>query len=101
MKIIPINTTCTITDKKTLEKIDKQEKIYNLSGGEQQRIALARVILKESSLILTDEPTGNLDPENSQKIFNILKRLNKDGKTIVMVTHNKDLAQQCDRIVKI
>lgn len=79
----------------------EHEKIYNLSGGEQQRIALARVILKESNLILTDEPTGNLDPKNSQKIFNILKRLNKEGKTIVMVTHNKELAMQCDRIIKI
>jgi putative ABC transport system ATP-binding protein len=79
----------------------EHELIYNLSGGEQQRIALARVILKDSNVILTDEPTGNLDPKNSQKIFNILKKLNKEGKTIIMVTHNNELAMQCDRIVKI
>lgn len=68
------------------------KKIYQLSGGEQQRIALARVILKNPRFIYADEPTGNLDAENRSLVFEQLKKLHKQGRTIVMVTHDTELA---------
>ena len=79
--------------------IDK--KVYQLSGGEQQRVALARVFLKDSPLILADEPTGNLDEENAQFIFSELKRMSLEGKTVLVVTHDINLAKQCDRIIEL
>ncbi len=69
-------------------KID--EKVYKLSGGEQQRVALARLLVKKCDLILADEPTGSLDKENAGKVISILQQFNKMGKTIVMVTHNEE-----------
>lgn len=77
------------------------KKVYKCSGGEQQRIAMARLLLKQCDLILADEPTGNLDLDNKEKVFNILKELNKMGKTIVLVTHDKELAEQCTRVLQI
>ena len=73
----------------------------NLSGGEQQRIAIVRVMLKRCELILEDEPTGNLDDENKQLIIQLFKKLKSKGKTIVCVTHDHDMAQAADRIVRI
>ena len=66
----------------------QKRKIYSLSGGEQQRVALARTIVKPSWIIFADEPTGNLDEENSKKIMDILFELNRGGKAIVVVTHD-------------
>ena len=80
-------------------KIDS--KIYELSGGEQQRVSLARVMLKPCEIILADEPTGSLDEETSEEILKILKHLNQQGKTILIVTHNVDIANKCDKIYKI
>src|SRR5574344_362232 len=74
------------------------KKIYTLSGGEQQRVALARIMLKRGNYILADEPTGNLDKDNSIKIFNILKDLSLKGKTVIVVTYDLDFANKCDRI---
>lgn len=79
----------------------KNQKIYKLSGGEQQRIAIARLILKESVLILADEPTGSLDEENRNMIISFLKEFNKEGKTIVIVTHDKYVASECKRVINI
>lgn len=62
------------------------KKVYTLSGGEQQRVALARLMIKKCELILADEPTGSLDPENTRMVMNILKNINKEGKTIIIVT---------------
>lgn len=76
-------------------------KIYTLSGGEQQRTALARILLKESQIILCDEPTGSLDPINSQMILQLLFQCRQQGKTIVIVTHDPKIASQCDRIINI
>ena len=69
-----------------------------LSGGEQQRVAIARALINEPALLIADEPTGNLDPENAEKLFNLLVNLCKTRSlSILMATHNMDLAQQFDR----
>jgi len=72
-----------------------------LSGGEMQRVAIARALVNDPEIVLADEPTGNLDSENSDKIFELLKSLHDVGYTIVMVTHNKDLASRADRIITL
>lgn len=81
------------------EKIDK--KVYTLSGGEQQRIALARVFLKQCDIVLADEPTGSLDKGSAEKVVALLKELHKEGKTIVLVTHDEDIQNQCERMIRI
>ena len=79
-----------------------ESRINELSGGEQQRIAIARAILKPGELILADEPTGSLDPQMAQPAFELLKLLRDEyGKTIILVTHNMNQAQQCDRIIDL
>lgn len=77
------------------------KKIYTLSGGEQQRIALARVIIKKGDIILADEPTGNLDIDNRNIVMNNLIELNKQGKTVIIVTHDNYVAQQCSRSIRL
>ena len=77
------------------------QKVYQLSGGEQQRVALARLLIKDAKYILADEPTGNLDRQNSRIVFEILQLLNKLGRTIIMVTHDENLARQAQRIIEI
>lgn len=77
------------------------KKICELSGGEQQRVALARVILKQNEIIFADEPTGNLDEENTDMIIEILKQLKQQGKTIVCATHNYKMADVADRLVHL
>lgn len=72
-----------------------------LSGGQQQRVAIARVILAHTDIILADEPTGNLDGENAKNVMDILKALNKEGKTIVLVTHDLKIANYADRIIRL
>lgn len=75
--------------------------INSLSGGEQQRVALARTMLKPSKLILADEPTGNLDDTNCSKVWDILLKLNKMGKTVVVVTHDERFLIHFDSIVNL
>ena len=72
-----------------------------LSGGQQQRVAIARAILAHTDIILADEPTGNLDGENAKNVMDILKALNKEGKTIVLVTHDLKVANYADRIIRL
>ncbi len=72
-----------------------------LSGGEMQRTAIARGLVNEPEILLADEPTGNLDSENSDKIFDILRSLRSNGLTIIMITHNTDLAARANRTVHI
>lgn len=73
--------------------------IQVLSGGEKQRVAIARILLANKPLILADEPTGALDQDNSQIIMSILKELNHQGKTIIIVTHDDSIAKQCQRVI--
>ncbi len=87
---------------KTVGLSDKlNTKVYKLSGGEQQRVALARLLVKKNSVILADEPTGSLDSENAKMVMQILHKLNKEGKTIIMVTHDASLFKGADVIVEI
>lgn len=72
-----------------------------LSGGQQQRVAIVRAILAHTDIILADEPTGNLDGENAKNVMDILKALNKEGKTIVLVTHDLKIANYADRIIRL
>lgn len=72
-----------------------------ISGGEQQRTAIARALVADNEYILADEPTGALDEENSRELMNILKDIHETGKTIIMVTHDKDIAEYADRIIEI
>jgi len=72
-----------------------------LSGGEQQRVAIARALANDPDIIFADEPTGNLDSHTADDIFSVLKSLSDEGKSIIMVTHNIELAERCPRIIKI
>lgn len=77
-------------------------KPLELSGGEQQRVALARAIVNSPAIILADEPTGNLDTENSEIVLDMFKELNQRFKqTIIMITHNPEAAQHCNRIIRM
>ncbi len=89
-----------VLDKVGLKELMNQT-IATLSGGQQQRIAVARIILKPCDIILADEPTGSLDKENTQLIMNLLKELHASGKTIIIVTHDLNIAQQTNRIISL
>jgi len=78
------------------------KKVNKLSGGQQQRVAIARALINDPSIIMGDEPTGNLDTQNSQIVFDIFKELSKERhQTIIAVTHDVDFANSCDRIIEL
>lgn len=95
----------TISIQEALEKVGMSDfvnaKVYTLSGGEQQRIALARLMVKKCDLILADEPTGSLDEKNAKKVMSILKQMNEKGTTIILVTHSEELKQQGGRVIEL
>jgi len=72
-----------------------------LSGGEQQRVAIARALANDPDIIFADEPTGNLDSNTAEDIFELLKSLTAEGKNVIMVTHNHELAERCERTITI
>ncbi|MEQ9891174.1 ABC transporter ATP-binding protein [Pectobacterium aroidearum] len=72
-----------------------------LSGGEQQRVCIARALVNEPPVIFADEPTGNLDEENERRVLDLLQDLHRQGRTIVMVTHNPELGRFADRIIRL
>lgn len=73
----------------------------HLSGGEQQRVCIARALINEPGILLADEPTGNLDQKNGQIVLDLVKKLRSDGNTIVLVTHNPDIAQLGNRVINL
>lgn len=91
----------SVMKKVGLQDLSLKTKIYTCSGGEQQRIAIARAILKEPKLIIADEPTGNLDRDNSDNVINIFKALNKQGITIIMATHDSNYFDVGNKIINL
>ncbi|KLE17096.1 peptide ABC transporter ATP-binding protein [Clostridium sp. C8] len=108
---IPLDySNIKIKDKKekiinVLKKLNIEEKINKypteLSGGQCQRVAIARALVNNPDIILADEPTGALDREMGQQVIDIFKEINNDSKTIIIVTHDSNIASQCDRIITI
>lgn len=88
-----------------LSQVGLKEQMYKkpnqLSGGQQQRVAIARALMNNPAIILADEPTGNLDTKSGDEIMKILKDLNKLGNTIIMITHEKDIAEQAKKIINL
>ena len=91
--------------KSVLERVglsDKADRLPDqLSGGEQERVAIARAIVNEPPILLADEPTGNLDTDTAGQVVSLLEQLNKDGQTIIMVTHNPQLCQHTSRTIQV
>ena len=88
-----------------LNKLDIKDKINKkpsqLSGGQCQRVAIARAIVNDPQIILADEPTGALDKKTGEQVMQIFKELNREGKTVIIVTHDVSIAEQCNRIIRI
>jgi len=94
--------------KRALEMLEKvglshrtNHKPTEMSGGEKQRIAIARALINDPEIILADEPTGNLDSKSGQQVIDILKHLNSEGKTVLIITHDEKIAHQCQRVIRI
>lgn len=77
------------------------KKPNQLSGGQQQRVAIARALMNDPAIILADEPTGNLDTQSGTEIMSLLKTLNKRGNTVIMITHEHDIAKQAKRVISV
>ena len=88
-----------------LEKVGLSHRMFHkpseMSGGQQQRVAIARAIAQAPPIILADEPTGNLDSHSSQEIMGILKKLHKGGHTVILITHDNEIAAQVERVIRI
>ncbi len=88
-----------------LTRVGLQDRIFNrpsqLSGGQQQRVAIARALVNRPALVLADEPTGALDTKTSEEVMELLTELNNQGITIVIVTHEPDIAAQTKRIIRV
>ncbi|WP_152598501.1 ATP-binding cassette domain-containing protein [Heyndrickxia coagulans] len=94
------NSKTQLLEKLQLD-VSLNKKVYHLSGGEQQRLALARLIMKDCDFILADEPTGSLDQTNRNTVLDILSQLNHNGKTIVIVSHDPFVMERCQRVVNL
>lgn len=87
---------------KKLDIYDRASHYPNeLSGGEQQRVAIARALINDPDILLADEPTGNLDDENEEIVLNLLKNMSKNGKCVIVVSHNKEIKKYADTVLKL
>ena len=90
---------------KSLEKVGLAHRMTHqpaeMSGGQQQRVAIARAIAQAPPIILADEPTGNLDSNSTKEIMQILRELHKEGRTVILITHDNEIADQADRVIRI
>lgn len=91
---------CSALERMGIEKL-KRRKITQLSGGQKQRVAIARAIVNNPLFIMADEPTGALDRKTGEMIFQCLKKINSDGTTVIIITHNMEMAKGCNRIIEI
>jgi len=91
--------------KRALEEVDLAERMFHkpneLSGGQRQRVAVARALVNSPSIVLADEPTGNLDTKTGDEIMALFARLHRDGNTIILVTHENDVAKRANRIIHV
>ena len=91
--------------RQALEKVGLSHRMFHkpseMSGGQQQRVAIARAIAQAPPIILADEPTGNLDSHSTREIMGILKKLHQDGHTVVLITHDNDIAARAERVIRI
>lgn len=105
LEMVSKNTRTEISFEQALEQVGvkdkKNAKVFTLSGGEQQRVALARIMVKKCDIILADEPTGSLDKENAEVVISILQQLNDQGKTVILVTHDESLKGIGSRLINL
>ena len=91
--------------RQALEKVGLSHRMFHkpseMSGGQQQRVAIARAIAQAPPIILADEPTGNLDSHSTREIMGILKKLHQDGHTVILITHDNDIAARAERVIRI
>lgn len=105
LELVSRKNRTNFTILEALEKVGLQDKlnnkVYTLSGGEQQRISLARLFLKKCNIILADEPTGSLDSKNAQIVMQSLFELNQNGKTVIIVTHDETIKKKARRVIEL
>lgn len=105
LKLIKKSSRTDVSLKEALSRVgllnEVNKKVYQLSGGEQQRVALARLTMKKCSVVLADEPTGSLDKKNRDIVMNLLHELNEEGKTVIIVTHDQSIIENEPYVVKI
>ena len=105
LKLIKKSSRTDVSLKEALSRVgllnEVNKKVYQLSGGEQQRVALARLMMKKCSVVLADEPTGSLDKKNRDIVMNLLHELNEEGKTVIIVTHDQSIIKNEPYVVKI
>ena len=105
LKLIKKSSRTDVSLKEALSRVgllnEVNKKVYQLSGGEQQRVALARLMMKKCSVVLADESTGSLDKKNRDIVMNLLHELNEEGKTVIIVTHDQSIIENEPYVVKI